>query len=351
MRKCLFFFIGSLINFVNLSAQVAQPSGTCPAMSVLVHPQPQQKCDSNSAFFIAGCNFDPGYKVWQESVDAGITWNDIAGTQGFNHPLGLDSLIFASVNTSMNNKEYRCKFYDGCAHTAYTNPALLTVNPKPSLGLDTSINLFCQNCTADISTLYNTTGYTNTWNTADPSHVLPGSYRLIATNSFGCSDTAFVFVVHVDSSGVQVTTGGNCNIGTAITGNNFQWQADTGFGFVNMNNDNVYSGVNTASLRLTNIPAAYTGNKYRCLINGTDYSDTTLLRITAYWNGSNNSAWENVSNWGSGKVPDSYTDVFLTSGLPVYPEINFSTSCRSIHISNGANLKVKAGINFIITTP
>jgi len=82
----------------------------------------------------------------------------------------------------------------GCTDTALIT---LSVSPKPVLGNDTGITV-CQGDTVDVTTLYHSTGLTSLWtingNTVtDPATVTAaGNYRLIATNSNGCSDTAFV---------------------------------------------------------------------------------------------------------------------------------------------------------------
>lgn len=82
-----------------------------------------------------------------------------------------------------------------------TNPVVtglasdpLTIGPLPRLGLDTTVYQLCPGETTDLTALYNTTGFTATWNTATPTAAPAGTYRLIANNIFGCSDTAFANV-------------------------------------------------------------------------------------------------------------------------------------------------------------
>ncbi|MEP7144353.1 MAG: hypothetical protein ABI707_15820 [Ferruginibacter sp.] len=65
---------------------------------------------------------------------------------------------------------------------------------KPSLGPDTTIYHLCVGETSNLLPLYNTTGLTATWNTANTTAAPPGTYRLIGINSFGCPDTAFAFI-------------------------------------------------------------------------------------------------------------------------------------------------------------
>lgn len=49
-----------------------------------------------------------------------------------------------------------------------------------------------------------------------------------------------------------------------LPGATFQWQRDAGSGFVNITNDAVFSGAQTNKLTLTNAPASWTGQKFRC---------------------------------------------------------------------------------------
>ena len=48
----------------------------------------------------------------------------------------------------------------------------------------------------------------------------------------------------------------------------FHWQVNTGSGFSNLTNNSIYSGVNTATLTLTNITSSLSGYSYRCVASG-----------------------------------------------------------------------------------
>ncbi|MBC7937932.1 MAG: gliding motility-associated C-terminal domain-containing protein [Rhizobacter sp.] len=88
--------------------------------------------------------------------------------------------------------------------TAYTatgqvcaDTTIITVLPKPSIGADTSFKI-CAGSTANLAIIYNTATLTPIWTlnggaVANPAAVnVSGIYRLIAANSTGCADTAFV---------------------------------------------------------------------------------------------------------------------------------------------------------------
>jgi gliding motility-associated-like protein len=82
----------------------------------------------------------------------------------------------------------------GCTDTAAVT---LTVNPKPVLGNDTTINI-CQGNSFNLNRVYNTGSNINTWTNAgvavpNPASVnAAGIYQLITTNISGCADTALL---------------------------------------------------------------------------------------------------------------------------------------------------------------
>ncbi len=142
---------------------------------------------------------------------------------------------------------------------------------------------------------------------------------------------------------------GQISITSNRRGSSYQWQADTGNGFVNLSNNSQYTGVNNLNLVLSNPPTNWYGYRYRCLVNGSQFSDTTTLTFTAYWNGTANSSWENPANWNCGSLPDANTDVVVNPGVRFFPQVNSPTACRSLRLSKGASARLADGINLILT--
>jgi uncharacterized repeat protein (TIGR03803 family) len=68
--------------------------------------------------------------------------------------------------------------------------------------------------------------------------------------------------------GDSVCPGSNITFVVTATGNGltYQWQVDNGAGFVNVTNNITYSGATNDTLSLTNVPKAFTGKKYRCIV-------------------------------------------------------------------------------------
>ena len=76
----------------------------------------------------------------------------------------------------------------------------------------------------------------------------------------------------------NVNSGGTATytVHTSITGATFQWQQNSGTGFVNLSNAGAYSGVTTNTLTVTGVTAAMNNYLYRCLLsNSWGCSDTT----------------------------------------------------------------------------
>ncbi len=82
---------------------------------------------------------------------------------------------------------------NGC-QSPLSAPAVVAIGQQPNLGADTIVYLSCFGDVANLMPLYNTTGFTASWNTATPTAVPPGNYRLIASSVPGCADTAFATI-------------------------------------------------------------------------------------------------------------------------------------------------------------
>lgn len=134
-------------------------------------------------------------------------------------------------------------------------------------------------------------------------------------------------------------------ITTPETGSTYQWQVNTGSGYTNIVNDANYSGVNTATLTITNAPTSWYGRKYRCVVNGVPSVYFTVLQFQAVWTGAVDAAWENPLNWNCGKVPDSFTDVIISSGTIV---ISSNAVINSLQLNPGVNLTIITGNSLTI---
>ena len=64
------------------------------------------------------------------------------------------------------------------------------------------------------------------------------------------------------------------------TGNiTYQWQENTGNGWNNLQNNSTYSGVNSDTLNIYDVPLSFDGFTYRCLLSAGNCSDTTQVAL------------------------------------------------------------------------
>ena len=129
-----------------------------------------------------------------------------------------------------------------------------------------------------------------------------------------------------------------------ITGAVYQWQLNSGSGFINISNNSNYSGITTNTLSLANIPSSWYGYQYRCVADGTNSNAATLI-FTDTWTGAINTAWENSGNWQCNTLPDGNTDVYLNAGNII---LNSNAACRSLYLKPAANFTIHTG--FTLTT-
>ncbi len=144
----------------------------------------------------------------------------------------------------------------------------------------------------------------------------------------------------------SICPNGTVTITSSLTGNSYQWQLSTdSVHYTNIGNNANYSGTNNNALTLNNIPSAWYGYEYRCVVDGTNSSVYTL-KFTDTWIGTTDSTWENAANWSCGTVPDSNTDVIINSGTVV---LRSNVAVRSLTVSPNANFTVITGNKLTIT--
>ena len=124
---------------------------------------------------------------------------------------------------------------------------------------------------------------------------------------------------------------------------------NSGSGYNNINNSTNYSGTTTSVLQIISPPTNWYGYSFRCLVNGTTYSEETALKFSVRWTGAVSTAWENPLNWNCGILPDNSTDVIINSGATYYPEVNNNAFCRSLSVTPSTSLIIKNGATLTIT--
>lgn len=159
----------------------------------------------------------------------------------------------------------------GCSDTATVT---LAVNPKPSLGNDSSAT-FCTGNTVNLTTFFVTASLSTAWtiNNNPVANITAvntaGNYRLIASNAQGCSDTAFVQVTVFPKPAL-----GTDQVMTICAGDSINLTA--------LFNTGTNSNVWTNSGNAVNNPASVTtAGLYRLVsTNSSGCSDTALVTVT-----------------------------------------------------------------------
>ena len=170
---------------------------------------------------------------------------------------------------------------------------------------------------------------------------VPGGYYVkVIANGLGD-----FFVRKIPS--VTLCSNANTSFTSNVTGSTYQWQVNTGgASYIDIGNNANYSGTGTVTLQISNTPATFSGNRYRCVVDNTKVSYPFYLQVGDSWTGAVSNAWENPANWGCGKVPDANTDVVISSGAVT---ISSNAVCRSLKVNPGATLNVAPGFTVTVS--
>lgn len=175
-----------------------------------------------------------------------------------------------------------------------------------------------------------------TWDSVSGGYVIK-----IITTGFGNFFIKKIATVSICSSTATSFT-------SNVAGAGYQWQVsiNNGAGYTNISNNTNYSGATTATLHLTNIPPAFSGYLYRCVVDNVKVSNTFYLQVANVWTGAVNNLWETAGNWSCNTLPTAATDVIINSGTPT---VNSTTAiCRSIKLAPGASVNITSGFKLTV---
>ena len=175
---------------------------------------------------------------------------------------------------------------------------------------------------------------------------LPGIYYAAVTNSVATELTLVSDEIKVNGVVVNICPVTGTALLTADTaGANYQWQLSTdSISFSAINDSGFYSGTNSASLSISNLPSSMYGTRFRCVTNGVPGTFYTIL-FSNKWTGSADNNWENYANWNCGNLPDENTSVIIATGSVM---INSNVSVKSVKLLPGASLTVGAGYSLTV---
>ncbi|MES2648372.1 MAG: hypothetical protein V4717_15955 [Bacteroidota bacterium] len=217
------------------------------------------------------------------------------------------------------------------AFTGDTTSAISII--KPGIGIDRNVT-YCDGYGYNLKQHYtdNTLVYGYFSNTfvllARPDSIQAGSYRVIGTNSIGCSDTAIVTV----TSNPSPALGADTSIYHTCPGE-----------FTNLTLLYITTGL-TVNWNTGNTASAPPGNYRLVVTNNVGCTDTAFAKVvleTATWTGATSNNWHTASNWSTGKVPSLKTHVIIAAGTP-NPCVLKDTNgvAASIQVNAGGNIQL-----------
>jgi predicted secreted protein len=208
--------------------------------------------------------------------------------------------------------------YSGCDVAIVTNPQTQTANPTDNVGFTVTATNPNLNFQWQINT---GTGFQNITNGGQFSGATTNSllvsntlisnsgnlFRCIVSNS-SCADTSAAANLNVvcnlglTSQPQDQTIPFSNNATFSVSANinaTFQWQINTGTGFVNLSNSGQFSGVNTSTLSISNISYLNENNLFRCIVSSPGpcdiTSDVAKLNVSCTLAITNQPANQNVS--------------------------------------------------------
>jgi Metallo-peptidase family M12B Reprolysin-like/Secretion system C-terminal sorting domain len=292
-------------------------SGTCPAAvtsnagilsvgnAAAINAQPvgTTVCVGQTATFTVVATGSSLTYQWQQSIDGGINFTNIAGATA-------STLNLPAVSASQNAYQYRVNVFSCTPTPIVSAVGTLTVNTLAAINAQPVSVVICEGGNTTFSTTAVGTGASYQWqvaaagcagtftniagattNTLAINSVTAAqngaAYRVVVTGTCNtvtssCAtltvNTAIVITAQPASTSACLPTQTAASFSVAVTGTapTYQWQVSTNAGasFTNI------TGATSATLSLTGLTASMTGNQYRVVLNGTCTSNLVSSAAT-----------------------------------------------------------------------
>ncbi len=191
---------------------------------------------------------------------------------------------------------------------------------------------------------------------------IPAGFTSTAANPVVVADSTRIYVLNINNGGcisrdtmqlsVLLMPQGPACANSAYSINarvlasgGYQWQVDTGSGFVSLPEGAPYTGTQTQTLQINPVPSAWYGYRYRCTAEGMTGVEFEL-KVENQWTGTVSNFWSNPANWSCGSLPDGNTDVVVFSGNIT---VDVNSSCRTLTVMPGASVTVAPGVTLTVT--
>lgn len=257
----------------------------------------------NTSFSTEGTGSNISYQ-WQIKTGP-ATWTNL-NNGGIYSNVSTKILNITAATIANDGAEYRCVVTGDCSPVAISNTAMLTIETPPAVTMNPVNGVICAGADTSFAVtatgaglMYqwqmndNISGWVNITNggiysnattnklmiTAASAAVNGYRYRCVISGNCQAPATSASATLTINTAPGVVTNpanmatcpGANATFSTSATGTalTYQWQVNTGSGYVNVVDGGIYSGATTAMLQLTGATIADNNNKYRCVINGT----------------------------------------------------------------------------------
>ncbi len=148
---------------------------------------------------------------------------------------------------------------------------------------------------------------------------------------------------------VVLCPGGSTLLPALVSGNIFTWQVLNGENWETLSVSTHFSGTQTASLQVNNLPVSFYGTNVRCLADGNIPGPVYTLKFGTTWTASANNSWSNPANWNCGMVPTLETDAIIYGNITPFPVVNIvDAAARSVKLLTGAQVNVTPGMKLTI---
>ncbi|MFN3404242.1 MAG: immunoglobulin domain-containing protein [Cytophagaceae bacterium] len=269
------------------------------------HPNNQNICSgANSLFGVSVIGHSNAIYQWQ--VDMGSGYVNLLNTAPYSG-VNTENLQLSTSTSDMNGYKFRCYITSvaSCFPAVYSSEATLNVNPSPSIIGQPEDKSICSGNSTSFTVSANhannyqwqvSTGgaFTNLSNNATYSGVNSATlqvanagtsmngykYRCITYGSCLPNQTSAQATLTVSSGSVNIS--GHPSNKTAEAGSSvtfeviasgpdvtYQWQVNSGSGFINLTNGAGYSGATTNTLTISSVSQSMSGYSYRCIVSGT----------------------------------------------------------------------------------
>ena len=243
---------------------------------------------------------------WQLSTNGGANWSDIAGATAAAYTI-------ASTTTAMHNNQYHVLVFSCGPVATISNAAVLTITQPANITNQPADQTVCPNDNAVFSVGVNGSSLTYQWQLSTNGGTswsnIPGAtaatlavnavtqsmnnhkYRVLVNGTCTVDLASAAATLHVnqpvsiqsDPVNTEKCSGENASFSVAASGTSlsYQWQVSVNGGpFVNLSNTAPYSGVNTATLTISNVNTTFNNYAYRAIVDGPPCGAVTSASAT-----------------------------------------------------------------------